>query len=331
MNSQEAQNQITALGGDENAFARLDLLLSQAPDHIYDWLFSERAAKNVVALGKKFNLSETQTIQMSRLTGLVILKTIPLNDMPLELKKMLRLEDGLTRQLAIDIALAQLLPIRDYLPGTENFIKQLGGSLPAILPPLLKSSLAASYQTATALSGAAPSPAPAPKITIVQKTLRQIVQDNKEALNQILTASPLKIADFDQPVRGTIKNWLADYVRQKGAGKHEAMQRGDYLFQSANAKNLPSQEKLLLAEILKSYDENSTLIYDEAKKMIVPESPKERNPAVFKKPVPSASAINSPSAYREPIEKKDLSATPASPTKITSPIDNRVINLKDLQ
>lgn len=332
MTSQEIQNQITALSGDENAFAQLDLLFSQTPDHVYDWLFSEQAAKNVVELGKRFNLSETQTIQMSRLTGLVILKNVPLTNMPLGLKKTLNLDNEITRQLAIDIALAQLLPIRDYLPDTESFIKQLGGPLPVILPPLLKVSLAANYQAIAPRSAPGPStPASAPKITIVQRSLRQIVQEHKEVLNQVLTVSPLKIADFDQPVRGTIKNWLADYVKQKGAEKHDQMIRGDYLFKSDNTKSLSIQEKLLVAEILKSYDENSTLNYDEDNKIVVLEKTEKKTPETIKTPAPTAPPINSSPIYREPIGKKDLPESVTPTPKNTPQIDGHVINLKDLQ
>ncbi len=325
MDTQDIQNQAPAQNENENAFARLDFLFSQIPDHVYAWLFSEQTAMNVAALAKQFSLNDVQTVQLARITGLAIIKDISLPAMTLELKKSLSLDDAAIRQLAVSIALAQFLPIRDHLISVEDFIRQLGGSLPAVLPPLLKSSPTINYPVVT------PSSAPTSTITLAQKTLRQIVQENKEVLNQTLTAAPLKIADFDQLVRGTIKNWLADYVKQKGAERHDQMVRGDYLFKSDNTKKLSPQEKLLVAEILKSYDENSTLNYNEERKIIILENIEKNPPQIPEKSAPVATGTNSSPIYREPIEKKDLSDPVIPPPKTTPQINGRVINLKDLQ
>ena len=170
-----------------------------------------------------------------------------------------------------------------------------------------------------------------PASTTTQRSLRQLVQENKEILNQVITASPLKIADFDQPLRGTIKNWLADYVKQKGNAKHDQTTRENYLQNNDNAKNLPPKEKQLVAEILKSYDENSILIYDEEKKIILLENASKNPSQAPEKSAMTAPAVNSSSVYREPIEQKDVSSLAIPPSKITSKIDGHVINLKDLQ
>lgn len=323
MDNQVTQNQTQ----EENAFAHLDFLFSQIPDHVYYWLFSEQAAINVTALAKRFSLNEIKTIQLARITGLVILKDLPLSTMALELKRFLKLDDTLIRQLSISTATVQFLPIRDHLINVEAFIQQMGGSLPSTLPPLLKSTSTIKYQSPIESISAPDTKIPPAQ----QKSLRQIVQENKEILNQILTTSPLNIADFDQPVRGTIKNWLADYVKQKGAERHDQMARGDYLFKSNNTKNLSSQEKLLIAEILKSYDENSTLNYDETNRIILLENSEKKSPETPRIPGPVLPSENLSSPYREPIEKKDLSSSAFSPPKAAPQIDGHVINLKDLQ
>ena len=325
MNTPATQNQTT----NNSSYARLDLLFSQIPDHVYDWLFSEQAAKNVVALGKKFRLTDSQTIQMSRLTGMAILKDVSFTGMAMELKKTLNIDDQTTRQMTVDIALTQFLPIRDHLQGAEDFIKQLGASLPATLPPLLKTSSPINYQTAPT-----PTTAPDPTITVIQKTLRQLAQENKDALNQNLTTAPIKIADFDQPVRPTIKNWLVDYVKIKEAGHHESLERSDYLFNSANARVLAEEERALVAEILRAYDDDLPLPVDSQDQTILleklngstPIAPTPTKPAPPRQPIQPApnriaSTPTAPRAdgnYREPISNEDLSGplkqTPAKPT-----------------
>lgn len=320
MPDQNTQNQSTS-AAEENNFQRLDLLFSQMPDHVYSWLFSEQAAKNIMSLGKKFRLSESRTLQMSQITGLAILKEFSLPNMVMELKKVLNFDDMTTRQLAIDIALSQFLPIRDHMQGIESFIKQLGGTLPATLPPLLKTSLSPTINYKTTVTPAA---TPAPAITVVQKSLRQLAQDYKDALNQNLTGAPIRVADFDQPVRPTIKNWLVDYVKIKGAGHHESLERSDYLFNSANAKSLPERERAIVAEILRAYDDDLPLPFDEQSQTILLENltaaPKTT------RPTPSSAG------YREPISQNDLTGPfKQAPPRPTPKISGNIIDLKDLQ
>jgi len=299
------------------------IAFSRLPDYVQSWMCSNETAQINADIIKKYGLPKEKVSLLASLMGDVFFKEIILEKLPEAIQRELEIDYNLAKKIAIDEGVLKFLPIREYLKGIENAILSWGGQLPIVLPPK------PSAYNSVALAEKKPEQK---TTSLTQKSLRQIVQDNKEILNQILTASPLKIADFDQPVRGTIKNWLADYVKQKGAEKHDQMIRGDYLFKSDNTKNLSPQEKLLVAEILKSYDENSALTYDEDKKIIILENT-EKNPS--KTPEKSISTTvpttSPPQNYREPIEKKDLPETIISAPKDTHQIDGRVINLKDLQ
>ena len=59
-------------------------------------------------------------------------------------------------------------------------------------------------------------------------------------------------------------NWkirllLHDYIQSVGVGQHSNIERLDYLYHSSNAIKLKESERKLLAEILKSYDEEIML------------------------------------------------------------------------
>jgi len=306
--------------------------LSLLPVYVLDWLCSPEVTNNNAAIIEKFNLSGKNSL-LAKLTREMVTKEILVERLPEAIQQRLTVDNNLAKNIAIEVAVKQLLPIRDYFANIEKLIIQWGGAMPSTFPPQMKTEIKTPTGTRPATSSVSSSSIqPSPRIT--QKSLRQIVQDNKEALNQGLTVSPLKIADFEQPVRGTIKNWLSDYVKQKGAEKHDQMIRSDYLFKNDNAKNLPPQEKPLVAEILKSYDENSTLPYNEEEKRIILEG-LEKNPS---RPQESSTApasfANSSQAYREPIEEKDLSGPtelPPPPRSDAQINAGRVINLKDLQ
>lgn len=324
----------------DNFAARLDALFSQLPDHAYDWIFSEQITQNVEDLAKKFLLTPAQTKQLAEITGRAILKEIPLADILPELKSSLGLDESAAKQLAIATALSQFLVIRDHLRNTEDLILQLGGTLPTILPPLAKLSLTPNTQSfATAK--------PAAAAAVIQKTLRQLAKEAKDSLNQPLTSQPIKIADFDQPVRPTVKNWLVDYVKIKGAGHHESLERSDYLFKSQNAQALSDQERNLVSKILQAYDDDLPLPVNEQTQNIILEklaaAPPETTGSGQKAapPAPAASLPAQPAPagkpaggdYREPISQEDLAGPLGQPpaARPAPRLSGNVIDLKDLK
>lgn len=335
MAEQNTQKQtIINADGNTELFQYLDLLFSQLPNHVNDWLFSEEATQNIIALAIKFNLNKDQTEQLARIAGFTVLKDSPMTDLAPTLKEILNVGDLQAKQISLAVAQTLFLPIRDHMRGVEDYIRQLGGQIPATLPPL-KKPVNAGTETSS----------PMPQIVIVQKTLRQLVKDNKDALNQNLTNAPIKITDFDQPVRPTIKNWLVDYVKQKGAGHHEAMDRSDYLFNSFNSRPLPEQDRALLAEILRAYDDEISLPVDEETKAILLDKLTSSAPSVPALPrsgsvTPSApsAAVMSPAApaqntsYREPISETDLSGPlgKPAPARPAPRLNGNIIDLSEI-
>lgn len=67
----------------------------------------------------------------------------------------------------------------------------------------------------------------------------------------------------------TIRNWIDDYINQFGSGGHTNLERGKYLDDSINTKNLDSEDKKNVGKLAKSYDEGSKLIIDREEKIIL--------------------------------------------------------------
>lgn len=198
-------------------------------------------------------------------------------------------------------------------------------------------------QSATAIEVNQPSVSPfispaAPPI-LIKKSIRLATQENKEILNQLLTDAPIKIAEFEQPAKPTIKNWLADYMKQKGVGRHEPMERDNYLLNSPNVKILNGQERAKLTEILNSYDNDSEVPISPTTKLIALEglgqketpghplvSTAPRPPRQFVPPPPLPSRTDT---YREPVAQEDL-AGPQKPSPRPAPrIEGNIVDLKD--
>jgi len=122
---------------------------------------------------------------------------------------------------------------------------------------------------------------------------------------QLITNEKIFVKGFPEPVRPSIKNWLADYYLNLGNERHNSMQRGEYIFRNKNGVNLPDLDRQRLDFILKASDENSILNIDAtAKKILFPKFEKPPTPRNdFQKPTPPK---NIPPAPPIPPTKQDV-------------------------
>jgi hypothetical protein len=100
-------------------------------------------------------------------------------------------------------------------------------------------------------------------------TLSEALKKYPNLGEQPISGSPIKIKLFPDPVRPSVKNWIADYHAVLGAGAHGVMERGNYLYHSENAKRLTAGERQKLAIVLKSLDENLPLTIDPNRQEII--------------------------------------------------------------
>lgn len=286
------------------------------PNPVQEWMCSLTAAENNAQIAKKFNLTGDKNPILAKLTGDIILKSAALDALPSLLQENLRSDQQTAKQIALEIAVKQFLIIRDYLKDTENFILKLGGTIPAKIPSL-----------SSAVATSAPSAAGAIPAGSIKKSFRLAVQENKEVLNQPLTANPIKIAEFDQPVRPTIKNWLADYIKQKGTGHHDELERSDYLFKSSNATNLPQEERVKLSKMLKAYDEDIEVPISPDTKLIDMEELMKRDApkptiaaAAPSAPKPAFAPSNQPSPQAQTVPATPLQSIQTPPRPAATPV-----------
>lgn len=103
-----------------------------------------------------------------------------------------------------------------------------------------------------------------------QLSLVEAIRKYPKIADQLVTSGQIKLRNFPSPVRPSIKNWITDFRDQLGSsGKHSPVERGRYLFQSENGKNLSAAERQMLGNILKSLDEESFLTIDAKEEKIV--------------------------------------------------------------
>lgn len=145
---------------------------------------------------------------------------------------------------------------------------------------------------------------------LAQMTVADALKSYPEVGEQLITSEKIVLKNFPGPVRPCLKNWLADFTFTLGRDKHTAMDRGIYLFQSANGKRLNSQDRNKLAFVLKAFDEGLPVSVNRDTRQIVfapsqPETqnlkPEAQNPRLT--PLIAPSSAPSPVASRHPLPK----------------------------
>jgi len=194
---------------------------------------------------------------------------------------------------------------------------------------------------------------------LVQITVADALKAYPEVGEQLITSEKIVLKNFPDPVRPCLKNWLADFTFTLGRDKHTAMDRGIYLFQSANGKRLNSQDRNKLAFVLKAFDEGLQVSVNKDTRQIIfqaaIEADESLNPNVKAQIVPNqASAQGGPatgwqnpkpqgfssdihsgvrfsSAQKLPYEQSDQPyiIKPIIPEQ--RPLPKNVVNLKDNQ
>jgi hypothetical protein len=100
-----------------------------------------------------------------------------------------------------------------------------------------------------------------------------------ELAEQVITSNKIKMKYFNEPIRPSIKNWLSDYTANLGYSNHTSMERGNYLFQSENTRNLGFFDRQRLSQVLKSFDEGTPVTVDlNTKQIVFSESVPEKKP-----------------------------------------------------
>lgn len=90
-------------------------------------------------------------------------------------------------------------------------------------------------------------------------TLSDALKKYPELGEQLITSQHIKLQNFPEPVRPSIKNWLSNYTFTMGYSSHSTMARGEFIFQNENTKILSHQDRQKLTYILKAFDENTAI------------------------------------------------------------------------
>jgi hypothetical protein len=182
--------------------------------------------------------------------------------------------------------LKEILHIYDYylvatIPATGTMLNEILASLPETKKPAREEQF--SYAPVRPREAGHPMPEEATRRSAqhpgayrsaaasapINLAFDEALQKYQNLGEQLISSNPVKLKFLPQPVRPSIKNWITDYHEALGAGRHETMDRGNYLYHSENTKRLTPGERQKLATVLKALDENLQIMVNPGKQEIL--------------------------------------------------------------
>jgi len=151
-----------------------------------------------------------------------------------------------------------------------------------------------------------------PSVVTITIAFDDALKQYPELGEQLITSDKINLRNFPEPVRPSIKNWLADYTFTIGYDNKDSIKRGNYIFHSQNTLHLSAADRDKLAYVLKTHDDGSEVTVNKNLKKLVFPATAAAPAAPVTAPIkrPNDSPIQNP-AYRPlSVEPRRAEATP---------------------
>lgn len=264
---------------------------NKLPTNLKEFLSSDVPRQEAEKICFLYDLKETSIPALTYPIGLIFIKEIKLKDLPKVISEKISIDQQIIYGLSFELNERIFNKFPEYFTDALDLMEQWEKLK---TPPVISEDEA--WKKVLELE---------PWILEAEKEKRESAKEEGEKLKkiqasfinisfsdalkkypdvgeQLITSSHIKLKNFPDPARPSIKNWLSDYTFNLGYDPHSSIVRGNYLFQSENARMLNSTDKQKLSFILKAFDENSPVSVNITTKQIVfpkTETPRQSFPS----------------------------------------------------
>lgn len=287
--------------------------VKQLPEPVREILLSDLPAEETYKIATSYGISPKDIGKIAQVGGMVFVNDVPLEKFAEAIQKVLNVSEPIAAGLAAQITKAIFLPIKEYFPKAGTLIQTW--SQKAALPTQPPQSLNL-VQKGIGQTTAAPSQTTSESGDILERHVPAMMAEREEIANQLITGSPIKFAESEMLKLPSIKNWLYDYHKYKSQFPDQdiALVRTRYLHENPNTKTLSEQERIILGQVLKSYDERTRLPFSKTTGRLLI----EKLISVQTEPAPVSQKIT-PSPSPPPLSRQVPAQAPPAPVPPPTP------------
>lgn len=248
------------------------------PSHIKDFLESNDVLLDLETSCFLYGIKDNDIQKISKEIGLVFVGDFSLQNLPSFVAKSFGVPAEIGYGIAYEINKRIFNRFPDYFKDSSALLQQWGGtkSAPVISETEAHNKLLEAEpwiveeekQKREAVRKTAEEKRQY-EASLAKMPFNEALQKYSAFGEQLITSKGIKLQGFPEPVRPSVKNWIADYTSTFGYEKNNPIKRNDYLFRSPNGQNLDQSDREKLSFVLKAFEENSTVSFNQDTKMLM--------------------------------------------------------------
>jgi hypothetical protein len=245
-----------------------DRIRDTYPEALFDHLYSDKVFEaNDKIITNYLHGDEVKIELMKDIIGLVTLHEIKIEDLAVEVAIRLKLAAAEAKEIALIMLREIFYPIRDFFPGIEDAITNLGGEVPkeeikAFGEQLLKreEDIEEMQRQKEAEEKERLSD------TIVTEDIETLINAYPPAGEMLVgSQKSITVKGMEVEMKPMIKYWISDYKEKTGNYRHTNLERVQYVCHDTNTRSMNDEERRQLNLILKSVDKEIKLPYSTKK------------------------------------------------------------------
>jgi hypothetical protein len=244
-----------------------DKIRTTLPEAVFEHLFGEQTADangEIIALLQ----GDEEKIDLAKdILGLVALHEIKIEDLAVEVAIRLKLPAATAKDIALIMLCEIFYPIRDFFPGIEDAITNLGGEVPKEEIKVFGEQMLKREEEIEELQRQKEEEETERLAdTIITEDIETLIEHYPPVEEMLIgSQKSITVKGMDVEMKPMIKYWISDFKEKTGNYRHTNLERVQYVCHDTNTRSMNDEERRQLNLVLKSLDKEIKLPYSTKK------------------------------------------------------------------
>jgi len=249
--------------------------LDQLSEDVRDASLSNQTSDAVLLVWKQYLNNDQEDLSLFKtIIGLVFLKDIKIEQLPLALKEAFEFDEETVKKVSLLVLCEMIYPVKDHFPGVEDEILKLGGEIPKETVKEIQKEKGLQQFTSREeaisdmLDKEKEEEEERTKGAVVYGKIEELIKQFPEIGDTVIgIQNSITLKDMPD-MKPMIKYWIQDYKDKVGIYNHSNLDRVQYVCHDKNPREMNDEERRQLNLVVKSVDGEIDLPYSPQLKRI---------------------------------------------------------------
>jgi hypothetical protein len=248
-----------------------DKIRNSFPETLFDHLYSEQTYEAIGSIITEYLHGDEMKIELMKdIIGLVTLREIKIEDLAVEIAIRLQVPAEVAKDISLIMLREIFFPVKDFFPGIEDAILNLGGEVPKETVRTVGEQLLKREEEIEELERQKEAEEKERLAdTIITEEIEALMEKFPEVGETLIGGQKsIAVKGLEMEMKPMIKYWIRDYREKTGNYRHTNLERVQYVCHDTNTRSMNDEERRQLNLVLKSVDKEISLPYSTKRKKI---------------------------------------------------------------